>query len=318
MMLRLALLPVVMVLAGCQQSPGAPTGPLPGDASETRPYDGISENETFHFVGTEPFWGGEVEGTVLRWSTPENQDGTPVTVRRFAGRGGLSWDGQLDGAALSLVATPGRCSDGMSDRTYPFVVTVRLGEQTLNGCGWTEARMWTDDGQAQAHGAQNASATPAALVAADLVRAEWAKAENRKRCAALAFADDGGAGGTARRANFSGGWAVAFDTAGTRSAYGVAGPGLIPADEADAASQRRRLDDQWVLMRDLPALPQPAFAGYGVEGADGYPPENRSGEGLNSLAYVRVGGQACTYNVWSRLGRAHLEHLLDNLRMVPS
>ena len=47
-----------------------------------------------------------------------------------------------------------------------------------------------------------------------------------------------------------------------------------------------------------------------------YPPDNPAGRGLNSLAYVRAGEEGCTYNVWSRLGRAHLELLLDALRVV--
>jgi uncharacterized membrane protein len=34
--------------------------------------------------------------------------------------------------------TPGVCSDGMSDRTYPFVATLRLGDETRNGCAWSE------------------------------------------------------------------------------------------------------------------------------------------------------------------------------------
>ena len=43
---------------------------------------------------------------------------------------------------------------------------------------------------------------------------------------------------------------------------------------------------------------------------------NPDGRGLNSGAYVRVGGERCTYNLWSRLGRAHLEVLLDSLRKL--
>src|SRR5690606_19696020 len=72
---------------------------------------------------------------------------------------------------------------------------------------------------------------PPPFVAAELVRQQWAKAENKARCAPVAFTDTGNAGGTARAATFSGGWAVAFDLPGTRSAYGVAGPGLIADDD---------------------------------------------------------------------------------------
>jgi hypothetical protein len=109
---------------------------------------------------------------------------------------------------------------------------------------------------------------------------------------------------------------VAFDLPNLRSAYGLAGPALVPADRAPPEEQRKRLRQQWPHFRELSALPQPAFAGYGVEGAQAYPPDNPSGRGLSSLAYVRVGGQSCTYNVWSRLGRSHLELLLDALRAV--
>jgi hypothetical protein len=132
----------------------------------------------------------------------------------------------------------------------------------------------------------------------------------------VAFADDGRKGGTPRRANFGGGWAVAFDLPRERSAYGVAGTGKLPDDDASHAEQRRKLIAQWPLFRDLSGLPQPAFAGYGVEGAKVYPADDPQGLDANSLAYVRIGGQSCLYNVWSQLGRAHLELLLDNLRLV--
>jgi hypothetical protein len=157
-----------------------------------------------------------------------------------------------------------------------------------------------------------------AFVAADLVRQQWAKARNRERCAPVAFTDVGGAQGTARAATFGGGWAVAFDLPGTRSAYGVAGPGLLAADGGPPYEQTRRLTRQWPYFMELEQLERPSFAGYGLEGARPYRDENASGEGENSLAYVRIHRQQCTYNVWSRLGRAHLETLLRGLQMLPA
>lgn len=155
------------------------------------------------------------------------------------------------------------------------------------------------------------------LVASALILEQWGKAENRANCAPLAFAGTAGARGSPRPAEFAGGWAVAFDLPNLRSAYGLAGAGIVPDDAMEPDSQRARLQQQWPYFRDIAQLPQPAFAGYGVEGATAYPAGNGSGRGLNSLAYLRAGGQACTYNVWSRLGRAHLEALLGQLRMVP-
>lgn len=159
------------------------------------------------------------------------------------------------------------------------------------------------------------SAAPEPL-AAGLVRTEWRKSDDPGACEPIAFTTDGGAPATARRASFSGGWGIAFDTPAIRSAYGVAGPGVIGGDEAPPAAQAERLGAQWPHFTTLADLPAPAFAGYGVEGAEPYPADNPEGRGLNSIAYVRVGGQTCTYNVWSRLGRAHLEALLASLRLL--
>jgi len=133
-------------LAACQPDTGS--GNATADASpagvpvpdSTEAYDGIRPDETLHFTGTEPFWGGEVAGASLTYTTPEDQDGTTLTVERFAGRGGLSFSGSLDGAAFEMIATPLECSDGMSDRTYPFTVTLKIGDDLRNGCGWTERK----------------------------------------------------------------------------------------------------------------------------------------------------------------------------------
>lgn len=122
---------------------------------------------------------------------------------------------------------------------------------------------------------------------------QWQRAENRATCALLAPATLG-AEGTPRAATFSGGWAVAYDTPGVRSAFGVAGTG----SSAAAPSY-----DDWPYRE---AWPDGSTAGYGPEG----------GAGPNQLAYLRIAGQGCLYNVWSRLGREHLEHLLTSLRFV--
>ncbi len=133
-----------LLLVACQQggadgaaSPTAADAAVP-DADSTEAYDGIGEDETVHFTGTEPFWGGETGGGSLTYSTPEDPDDTKITVERFAGRGGLSFAGALEGADFEMTVTPLECSDGMSDRTYPFTVTLKIGDDLRNGCGWTE------------------------------------------------------------------------------------------------------------------------------------------------------------------------------------
>ena len=46
-------------------------------------------------------------------------------------------------AASETVVTPGECSDGMSDRTYPFTVTLLLGEEQRTGCAWTDLQPYS-------------------------------------------------------------------------------------------------------------------------------------------------------------------------------
>lgn len=133
-----------LALAACQSespvsgSAATADAVVPGDASETEPYSEVAPDEVLRFTGTEPFWGGEVSGTTLTYSTPENQEGTAIEVERFAGRGGIAFSGMLDEAPFEMMVTPLACSDGMSDRTYPFTVTLEIGQETRNGCAWSE------------------------------------------------------------------------------------------------------------------------------------------------------------------------------------
>ena len=215
-------------------------------------------------------------------------------------------------AAVALVATTlavlAACSPQSSSRVDDAATPAAAGNPTAT-------RAAQLDPPPPAATAKPQPEPPTELAAESFVLAEWRKAENRSSCAPISFTRTG-ASGEPRRANFSGGWAVAWDQPGTRSAFGIAGTGLLPDDPTDPKSQRARLAAQWPYFRDLPALPKPSFAGYGVEGAGDYPADNQSGRGVNSLAYVRVAGQACDYNVWSRLGRRHLESLLAEMRLI--
>lgn len=125
---------------------------------------------------------------------------------------------------------------------------------------------------------------------------QWEKAENRTVCAVIAPRSLGpqGEGATPRAATFSGGWGVAYDLPNLRSAFGIAGAGV----KADDPSY-----DEWPYVQQWD---DGSRAEYGPEG----------GTGPNQLAYVKIQGQQCLYNVWSRLGREHLEHLLRELRLV--
>lgn len=124
---------------------------------------------------------------------------------------------------------------------------------------------------------------------------QWALANNRDSCALIApIALGPGAEAVPRAATFSGGWAVAYDRPGLRSAFGIAGTSVPASGPAY---------DEWPYTR---RWSDGSSAGYGPEG----------GTGPSQLAYLRIAGQSCLYNVWSNVGREHLEFLLEQLRFV--
>ena len=203
----------------------------------------------------------------------------------------------------------GRTADRIARRTA-LVLAVATTALATTGCG---ARSAPGDDPAPAPSpapnpapwpnppAEPTPAPPApwsATALEDVPRAyrdAWSGAENRATCALLAFRPAGvDARATPRPASFSGGWGVAYDLPGLRSAFGVAGTGVEPGpDTYDDWPHRTRWADGSV-------------AGYGPEG----------GSGPRQLAYLRVAGERCLYNVWSRLGVDHLERLLSELRFV--
>jgi len=133
------LLPFAALLAATACTPAKTDGIDP----EGKAFDAVAPEEVVTLLGNEPFWNLRVEGAAGLWTTPENQPGTAVTLTRFAGNGGLGFSGTLDGKALTATLTPGDCSDGMSDRRFPFVATIALGGETFEGCGYTDSQPFT-------------------------------------------------------------------------------------------------------------------------------------------------------------------------------
>ncbi|MEQ5787485.1 hypothetical protein J3454_06225 [Erythrobacter sp. NFXS35] len=112
---------------------------------EGRTFDAVAPTEVVTISGTEPFWTARIKQGEAVWMTPGNPGGTRFAVTRFAGNNGLGFTGELNGDAFTATLTPGDCSDGMSNRTFPFVATVAVGEETLMGCGYTTGQPFTGD-----------------------------------------------------------------------------------------------------------------------------------------------------------------------------
>lgn len=85
-------------------------------------------------VGTEPFWGVEIDGTKLVFTTPEDQKGQTIIATRDDSSISSTWTGTLKGKKFEVSIVPEKCSDGMSDTQYPFSAWLSTGGAMRHGC----------------------------------------------------------------------------------------------------------------------------------------------------------------------------------------
>lgn len=86
-------------------------------------------------LGTEPFWGAEVEGRCVTYTTPEDQKGTRIWTRYTATADGGRWSGSLVGRKFELVTrNAAGCSDGMSDNKFPMAAELMVNGEKRKGC----------------------------------------------------------------------------------------------------------------------------------------------------------------------------------------
>lgn len=126
---------------GSAGSASGPSGPADAEKTEVKggaqaggkTADRVRSPErpaTYRAVGTEPFWSATIADDKL---TLEMPDMLPrrygVTGTRRSGT--MRWQG--DGVVMS--ATPGTCSDGMSDDAWSDQVQIAMADRVLKGCG---------------------------------------------------------------------------------------------------------------------------------------------------------------------------------------
>lgn len=109
-------LPALLLAAACAPI-APPTAPPPA--------------ETYHALGTEPFWNVTIEGGRMRY---ERLGARGFSVPAPAPR--TTFNGhRYETTRLTLDVTHRECSDGMSDRVYADTVMVVVDGETLRGCG---------------------------------------------------------------------------------------------------------------------------------------------------------------------------------------
>ena len=90
-------------------------------------------------IGTEPFWNVALDGSDLRYTSADTPTPRSAAVVRHQANGVLELTGRFSGRPLRASIRRAPCSDGMSDRRYPFAMTLAIEGRVLTGCAYDAA-----------------------------------------------------------------------------------------------------------------------------------------------------------------------------------
>lgn len=114
-----------------------PAAQAPGEPQPTTATDPAAPfRQDFTLLGTEPFWNLQVKGTTMVLSQPDPipaVTGTNTVLTATSGK--AVWTAEAEGKPFVATLTAESCSDGMSDRVYPYAAEVKAGDLVLKGCG---------------------------------------------------------------------------------------------------------------------------------------------------------------------------------------
>jgi heat shock protein HslJ len=135
-MKMLATLPfAALALSACTMT-------MPGDDGPGI-YPPPPSSKNYRALGTEPFWSVTIADGTMRYQPADGRVVTVPAPRPIVGINGERYQTRR----LTVDITHVRCSDGMSDRTYPDTVRVTVDGRNLSGCGGeSEQGMATLDG----------------------------------------------------------------------------------------------------------------------------------------------------------------------------
>ncbi|MCW3848753.1 META domain-containing protein [Sphingomonas sp. LB-2] len=103
----------------------------PGDASAQNP----AERAPYKALGTEPFWALTITPQTMKFERPDGPAVSVPTPRVIHGFAGEIYQTRR----INVNIVHKRCSDGMSDRTYPDTVQVSVDGRQYQGCGGAAA-----------------------------------------------------------------------------------------------------------------------------------------------------------------------------------
>lgn len=115
---------------GPPMPPGGPVYPGPGQPAPAPGYP--SGETTYRAIGTEPFWDLEIGRDLIFTDRGNNVSVSQRTPQPTQGTAGPIY--RTERLEVNIVHR--QCSDGMSDRSYPDMVDIRVdGRQRYRGCG---------------------------------------------------------------------------------------------------------------------------------------------------------------------------------------
>ena len=127
-----------MVLIAMNAGCAAEDSPKTADSSVSAPLDSAAAaivSEALRALGTEPFWALDVDASGLRFITPDDTTGILFPrVAPMVSADTVMWSGQTERSAIEVRVWPEKCSDGMSDREYPYGSRVIIAGTTYRGC----------------------------------------------------------------------------------------------------------------------------------------------------------------------------------------
>jgi uncharacterized membrane protein/heat shock protein HslJ len=118
--------------SGYPGPPMPPGQPYPGPGQPTYPAPGYPSGQaSYRAIGTEPFWDLEIGRDLVFTDRGNDVSVTQPAPAPIQGTAGPIY--RTPRLAVNITHTS--CSDGMSDRTYPDTVHVRVDGRNYRGCG---------------------------------------------------------------------------------------------------------------------------------------------------------------------------------------
>ena len=140
----LAALLALAVLSGCGGGASkAPDRTAPPDSTAPR---AATPDSALMALGNEPFWNVRVTAREILYRDPEHQKGYHFRPVYPVEEGDARvYRTERDVPAndsgprtLELRIRRGTCSDGMSDRQYPMMAALKIGDLAYTGCAWIQ------------------------------------------------------------------------------------------------------------------------------------------------------------------------------------